>query len=548
MTPQTAAELLDLLDEKQLLEPAQVTDLRAVLADFADARTLARELLSRDWLTPYQANQVLQGKSDVLLLGPYRVRERLAEGAMGQVFKAWHPQLRRAVAIKMMHGALVASGKARERFHREVRLAAQLDHPNIVRARDADEVDSRLFLVMDFVEGTNLAAIVRAQGPLPIAEALDCARQTALGLQHAFERGIVHRDIKPSNLMAVGGVPTTIKILDFGLARFESEGDEEAGRRLTQFGKILGTIDYISPEQAADSRSADIRADIYSLGCTLYFLLTGKPAFPGNDLVAKLLARQDNDPPSVRVLRPEVAPALDAVLRKLMARRPEDRYQTPAEAADALRQCTAPPVPLAQPVVVAADVPLAVPVGATGDDYHFATSAPVAVADEVWAFEQEAPPRRKPAPRRPPRLWLFAGGGALVLLLLGGLGLLLLSRGAQEVPKDGYYNGAALQFRRVRLSVIGEPVLYPGEWKKILVEIQRDKFKGPVKVYVDPQSLPPDLSVSPLTIAAKEFGGEMRLMVTNGADPGELELKVIAVAKNLTAEKILPVKIATRAP
>ncbi len=358
MATLSPSELLDWLEQNQFLTPPQISEIRPIADSFPDCHSLAKELIRRDWLTPYQVNQILQGRRDQLILGNYRVRERIGEGAMGQVFKAWNPRTLRVVAVKTILKEMVNSPKAMERFRREIETASQLEHPNIAHVRDADEADGRPFLVMEYIEGYNLSQRVKQDGALPIAEAVEYIRQAALGLQHAFEKGIVHRDIKPANLIVTGlkgngDTLPVVKILDFGLARFDSESDEAA--RLTQVGRLLGTIDYISPEQAQNARDADIRADIYSLGCTLHCLLTGAPPFAGDTMVEKLGPRVTGDPPWIREARPEVPPLLEEVLRKMMARRPEDRYQTPIEVAQALAPFTAvppaaAPVPLATPV------------------------------------------------------------------------------------------------------------------------------------------------------------------------------------------------------
>jgi serine/threonine-protein kinase len=261
---------------------------------------------------------------------------------MGQVFKAYHVSMDRVVALKIIPRGRVSDPVAVARFYREVRAVAQLSHSNIVTAFEVNQVGETHFLAMEYVDGIDLARLVQQSGPLPVPNACEYIRQAAVGLQHAHERGLVHRDVKPGNLMVARpspDEPPVVKILDFGLARFESESTQ-AGR-LTQFGKIVGTADYIAPEQAANARTADIRADIYSLGCSLYYLLTAQPPFPGDEAVEKVRARMTGDAPSVRKVRPEVSPALEQILAQMMARNPADRFQTPGEVAKALGAHTA---------------------------------------------------------------------------------------------------------------------------------------------------------------------------------------------------------------
>ena len=213
--------------------------------------------------------------------------------------------------------------------------AAALSHPNIVHAYDADEIGGTHLLVMEYIEGANdLAKLVKKNGPLPVEKACDYIRQAALGLQHAYERGMVHRDIKPANLLLTTD-EKTVKVLDMGLARLDHAGTEEDDKSstMTREGTVMGTPDYIAPEQAMDSHTVDIRADLYSLGCTFYFLLTGRVPFPGGTLMEKVMKHRLDEPKPVEQLRPDVPPEVCNILRKLMAKKPEDRYQTPAEAA-----------------------------------------------------------------------------------------------------------------------------------------------------------------------------------------------------------------------
>lgn len=333
------------LSRSNLLAPEQIEEVRGEVERAAGglpSEGVARRLVKRGWLTPWQARMLLAGRH-AFFLGRYKLLDQIGQGGMGAVFKAQHAALGRIVAVKMMAKNLTKDAGAVARFHREIQAAAALNHPHIVIAYDADFAHGTHFLVMEYVDGEDLDAIVKRRGPLPIAEACEYIRHAALGLQHAHERGMVHRDIKPSNLLLATDAETkapVVKILDMGLARLASE-TVEAGH-LTHTGQVLGTPDYISPEQARDTKSADIRSDIYSLGCALFRLLTGKVPFTGANVMEKLMARALGDAPPVTSLRADVPAALEAVLRKMMVREPVQRYQSPGEVAAALAPfCTA---------------------------------------------------------------------------------------------------------------------------------------------------------------------------------------------------------------
>jgi serine/threonine protein kinase len=272
-------------------------------------------------------------------LGQYELLEKLGEGGMGSVYKARHKIMRQIVALKVIHQGRLDQQSALTRFLREIQALARLDHPHIVRAQYADRVGDTHFLVMEFVPGVNLTDLVRSQGPLPIALACDYIRQSALGLQHAHEQGLVHRDIKPSNLLLTP--EGMVKILDLGLALLQCEG---AGDELTATGQVMGTFDYMAPEQWDDTHAVDIRADVYSLGCTLYFLLTGRPPFFGPEFssqIRKMKAHASAPPPPLRQFRPDVPPVLEAVLERMLAKDPQQRQSDPAEVAADLEPFTA---------------------------------------------------------------------------------------------------------------------------------------------------------------------------------------------------------------
>jgi hypothetical protein len=279
----------------------------------------------------------------------YRVQELLGVGGMGAVYKAEHLLLERPVALKLINHSLTSDRAMVERFRREVKTAGQLKHPNIVLAYDAEQAGDSHFLVMEYVEGKSLARVVAEEGPLPVRQASNYIRQAALGLQYAHERGMVHRDIKPHNLMLTHD--GHVKILDFGLARFAMESAPSPlavlpspASSLTQVGIVMGTPDYIAPEQARDAHTADIRADIYSLGCTLYDLLAGHAPFAGGTVMSKVMAHIERTPTPLNQVRSDVPADLARVVERMMAKDPARRYQTPAAVATALARFASPPV------------------------------------------------------------------------------------------------------------------------------------------------------------------------------------------------------------
>lgn len=302
-----------------------------------DGETLAQELVQANRLTKYQAEAICQGRGKGLVFGEYRALDKLGQGGMGVVLKAEHRRMKRLVAVKMIAGPALRSPDAVKRFYREVEAAAKLNHPNIVQAYDASEHEGVHYLVMEYVDGRDLDAIVKERGPLPVVQAVECIVQAARGLEYAHKQGIVHRDIKPANLLV--DQEGTVKILDMGLARVAGLADEDDKDRLTSSGQVMGTCDYMAPEQALDTRSADPRADIYALGCTFFRLLTGAVPYKGETLMQILWAHQRSPIPSLRAACPEVSPQLDAVCQRMMAKRPEDRQPSMAEVIADLECC-----------------------------------------------------------------------------------------------------------------------------------------------------------------------------------------------------------------
>ncbi len=316
----------------------------ALLARNAEApspstsRQLGRELVAAGQLTSYQAVAISQGKAKGLVIGRYIVLDKLGAGGMGMVFKARHRRLKQVVALKILPPSLTRNPELVQRFHREAETAAKLNHCNLVRAIDADEAGGMHFLVMEFVDGTNLSKLVKTRGVQSPAKALDTIIQAAQGLAVAHDEGIVHRDIKPSNLMIdASGV---VKILDLGLARLDNEQSSDGGA-ITLSGTLMGTVDYMSPEQAFDPRLANARSDMYSLGCTLHFLLTASAVYDGASLMQRLLAHRDQPVPSLRMRRPDVSVALDELFQKMVAKDPNDRPSSMIELIDRLEACKA---------------------------------------------------------------------------------------------------------------------------------------------------------------------------------------------------------------
>jgi serine/threonine protein kinase len=344
-SPATADEFLDLVQRSGIADDSRLKSalnkLSAQSGVPTDPSKLAAALVREGLLTYFQADQLLQGKWKRFFIGKYKVLERLGAGGMGQVFLCEHKLMRRRVAVKVLPAAKAQDPASLERFYREARAVAALDHPNIVRAYDIDQDDSLHFLVMEYVDGTNLQDLVKKNTVLDFTRACHYIYGTAVGLQHAHEMGLVHRDIKPGNILVDrSGV---VKILDMGLARFFNDEDDSLTKKYDE--SILGTADYLAPEQALDSHSVDIRADIYSLGATFYFLLTGSPPFPEGTVAQKLLWHQTRHPAPLRSLRPDSPPEIVDIIARMMDKDLLRRFQTPAELMAALAPWVQTPIP-----------------------------------------------------------------------------------------------------------------------------------------------------------------------------------------------------------
>lgn len=326
--PTTTDQLIDHLRKSGLVTPARLEDLLGWESDpeAAPQRVLDR-LIQEELLTRFQAERLAAGKYKGFILGSYVILDRIGGGGMGQVYLAQHSAMRRHVAIKVLTAEGAPETVARERFIREAQAAAVLNHPNIIRVFDLRQERHVLYLVMEYVEGLSLQQLITRSGPLPTTAVAHYALQVARGLQHAHENSLVHRDIKPANiLLAKDG---TIKVLDLGLVRTEEEANSKSSSDTNK--TILGTADYLAPEQAMDSSAVDIRADIYSLGATMYCLLAGHPMFPEGRTAQKLMWQQLREPTPIQELRKDVPPKLAAILHKALAKNPGARQQTPWE-------------------------------------------------------------------------------------------------------------------------------------------------------------------------------------------------------------------------
>lgn len=535
------------LERNNLLSKEQQAGLADLSKNFPTPEALAARLVERNWLTSWQAQMLLAGH-ERFFLGKYKLLDRLGEGGMGAVFRAEQIPLGRIVALKMISKAIARDSAAVTRFRREIRAAAALDHPNIVHAYDADHVEDVHFLVMECVDGEDLQSLADRLGRLSTKAACELIRQAALGLHHAHERGMIHRDIKPRNLLVTKGTNgTVVKVLDFGLARVPSGGTKADS--LTATGQIMGTPDYISPEQAQDSRTADERSDIYSLGLTLYRLLTGRLAFPGQNLMEKITARMNRDAPSVLDHCPELSPKLAEVVAKMTACRPEMRFQSAEEVAQAL-------APSAEAITLAELQPhkkSTSPTLVETVDFavleHDANTKAVTVKESQWALEEladklrtEAVPqegetqsliqqqlnKRRQKDRRQFQ-WLLASVGSVIALVAGFF--LWQAAGQTMIVIDWpaeHRNSGTVIVDGQEHPVDGTGRLeFPGDWGRRQLEIQREGYH-PIKeswhlgrgekIVFRPEWKPNEDTVRKLQIEALAKRIETTLS-TNGATP-----------------------------
>ncbi len=407
-----------------------------------DPKLIATGLVGTGALTTWQANKLLAGKSKGFYLGSYRLLRPLGKGGMGVVYLGEHHVMKRLMALKILPAESLADERRIQRFKEEARASAQLDHPNIVRAYDFAETADKIYIVMEFIDGVDLHYAVARDGVMTIPMAIDAVMQAASGLAHAHQRGIIHRDIKPSNLLLRSdGV---VKVSDMGLARIGwSDPSDIEGRK-----RLMGTADFVAPEQAIDSRSVDARADIYSLGCTLYYLLTGRPPFTGSSVAQRLAQHQATPPPDVRQVRKDCPASVAELTMRMMAKRPEERPASAQELIAQLRRLSgiksdSPSRNLSR-VAPAGDTAVddslyqatiddsslssdgEVPVVAVVDDFDFGALPPMNMVTTKVIPAMKPPPQAAPKPvgtAQPKRSVANAGRGADSQQLLLGVGL-----------------------------------------------------------------------------------------------------------------------------
>lgn len=335
-TPTSIDDLLKLIRKSGMIDEPRLDGylerLKMTGGIPSDVKKMAGGLVRDGILTYFQAEQFMLGKWRGFTIGKYKLLERIGFGGMGQVFLCEHMYMRRRVAIKVLPPAKAEEPAALGRFYREARAAAALDHPNIVRTHDIDQDGNLHFLVMEYVDGTSMLDVIKKTGPMDIERASNYVWQAVQALDHAFRVGVIHRDIKPGNILIDRyGIA---KILDMGLARFYHTDDDMLTLKYDE-KSVLGTADYVAPEQTINSHDVDVRADIYSLGATFYFLLAGHPPFPDGTIAQKLISHQTRNPTPIRQIRPEVPQGIADILEKMMGKSLEERYQTPAEVYEA---------------------------------------------------------------------------------------------------------------------------------------------------------------------------------------------------------------------
>lgn len=422
MLPGGLEQFVAALYESAIMPPVEVQSFFDSIPEHecpATSEDLAAEMIRRGMLTPFQARALIEGKTRGLALGSYVVLDRLGKGGMGRLFRCMHRQMKRVVALKVLPPSSMKSQQSVERFQREVEAMARLSHPNIVTAFDAGEEKGLRFLAMEYVEGSNLATLIADRGPLAVATAADYTLQAARGLEYAHWHGMVHRDVKPENLIL--DWRGMVKVLDLGIvglvAGLSEPGAGNGPAEPRQRRLAYGTPDYMAPEQSTDSAQIGPACDIYSLGCTMHFLLTGKPVFPGETAEAKVHAHQRQPVPSLRTSRPDVPKPLDRLFHHMLAKVPEDRPATMGEVIAELKRCLA--------LVPAAAANFAGRASVLDDDgesdVHNAATLPLPLANQSTSVVAE--PTREPTGFRCRKVRALLIGLAAVGVFVVGMAL-----------------------------------------------------------------------------------------------------------------------------
>lgn len=337
------SKFLDRLSKSGILSEGELNDVSATINvdRDADARRFAQELVEKRMLTDWQTRVLCGSEDGELGIGDFVILEHIGDGGMGRVYKARNRETGKVVALKLLNPQSASDESAVRRFKREIETASRLNHPNIVATLGSGEQDGHQYLVMEFVDGHDLASLVRNNEQLPVQTAVDCVTRAAKGLIYSHDEQVIHRDIKPSNLLLSHS--GEIRVLDMGLARIAGNigPGEQTQTQITKTGSIMGTVDFMAPEQALNPKKADGRADIYSLGCTLFFLLTGEKPYPGETVMEVLVAHREAPIPSLTTARKDVPQSLETVFRKMVAKKPDSRYQSMSEVVTALESCLA---------------------------------------------------------------------------------------------------------------------------------------------------------------------------------------------------------------
>lgn len=419
MVIESSAQFLEVLRQSGLLESKDFATAEAAAARFADAATLARYLVQKKLLTRWQAGQLLIGRTS-FALGKYQLLDLLGRGGMGKVFLARHTMMNRTVALKLISEQWCKDSGALERFLNEARAAAALDHPNLVHAYNVDTEGDRYYMVLEYVEGEDLQRRVESEGPLPVELAADYIRQAAEGLAHAHAKGMIHCDIKPSNLLV--NREGVVKILDMGVSRWlgqpgaaTSSSDSNQGAS----ADIVGSVDYMAPEQVTQREAVDFRADIYSLGCTFFFLLTGRPPFAEGTLSERIAQHQSGQTPDPRRFRPDTPPELAHLCVRMMAKAPQDRFPSAQEIAEQLALWLG---------------SRALPAEGSGTAEPAATAPASSQGDTDAVAQVGERPRRWWHDRR--RLAMVAAAAAALTVLLAVLGWAIMRRPQKHVTQS----------------------------------------------------------------------------------------------------------------